>query len=230
MSCQHVIFKDELTKSDSKKDEDLKISKNREARKLVAHELYDTERNYVKLLGYVLEEYKSKLEESQLISNTDCKQIFGNLPELKNLHNELEQEMGSVMQNWDEKTQMGALVASYCSKFLTHYPPYINFLDQSLQLIKELQDRNQNKIQFLLVLILTKSLYLTENCEYFFHFPGFFVSDERRKIISSKLFCGQFYREQLILAKIFLTSYLSQSNVYLATVFYCKSYAKRRKA
>ena len=112
---------------------------------MVAHELYDTERNYVKLLGYVLEEYKSKLEESQLISNTDCKQIFGNLPELKNLHNELEQEMGSVMQNWDEKTQMGALVASYCSKFLTHYPPYINFLDQSLQLIKELQDRNQKK-------------------------------------------------------------------------------------
>ena len=171
----NLIFEDELTKSDGKKDEDIKISKHREARKLVAHELYDTERNYVKLLGYVLEEYKSKLEESQLISNTDCKQIFGNLPELKNLHNELEQEMGSVMQNWDEETQMGALIASYCSKFLTHYPPYINFLDQSLQLIKELQDRNQNKIFYLAALFVIIFVIMSIFMCPFGSFPGFFL-------------------------------------------------------
>ena len=143
--------------STDKKDEE-KIRKNREARKMVAQELYDTERNYVKLIGYVIKEYKEQLEDGQLISDTECRQIFGNLPDLRDLHAELEHEMSKKIQSWDTDTRFGELIASYCSKFITHYPPYINFMDRSLLLIKEIQESN-TKFKAFLRTVLSRATY-----------------------------------------------------------------------
>lgn len=161
-----ATVKDSLTRNDGPKNEtkpppggdEAKIKKNREARRMVAQELYDTERNYVKLLGYVLEEYKDKLDKSGLISETECHQIFGNLPDLHEIHGELEQQMNETMQAWSDDTLIGELIASFSSKFLTHYPPYINYLDRSLQLIKDIQESN-NKFKAFLRSILCRATY-----------------------------------------------------------------------
>jgi hypothetical protein len=135
-----------------------KIEKCRQGRKMVAQELMDTERNYVKLLGYVIDEYKAKLDTSGLISDQECRQIFGNLPDLHNLHSALETDMAKSMISYNDDTHMGKIISSYCDRFLHHYPPYINYLDQSLTLIKEIQESN-NKFKAFLRSILSRATY-----------------------------------------------------------------------
>ena len=116
-------------KAEDEKEE--KVTKNRQARKMVAQELFDTEKNYVKLLGYVIEEYRDKLDHSGLISHTECGQIFGNLPDLRNLHVELEMNLSQTMLSWSDETRIGELMASYCTKLglpiLFYYDKFLNF-------------------------------------------------------------------------------------------------------
>ena len=118
------------------------MRKLRESRKMVFQELLDTERNYVKLLSHVLEQYRKKLEISQMISGTDLRQIFGNLPEICKMHAQLEKEMENVMDKWSQEALVGHVMAGFCEKFLVHYPPYLNYLEQALLRIKELSDTN----------------------------------------------------------------------------------------
>ena len=123
--------------------------KLRERRKMVFQELLETERNYVKLLSYVLDQYHKNLEISQIISGTDLRQIFGNLPEICKMHGELEKELEKVMANWSQEVLVGHVMAGFCEKFLIHYPPYLNYLEQALLRIKDLSDANSKFKTFL---------------------------------------------------------------------------------
>ena len=53
------------------------------------------------------------------------------------------------MNSFSTDTKVGELVASYSARFSETYPPYINYLDQSLQLIKDIQERNYKFKAFL---------------------------------------------------------------------------------
>ena len=128
---------------------------------MVFQELLDTERNYVKLLSHVLEQYRKKLEISQMISGTDLRQIFGNLPEICKMHAQLEKEMENVMDKWSQEALVGHVMAGFCEKFLVHYPPYLNYLEQALLRIKELSDTN-SKFKIFLKQV-QKSLEITLN-------------------------------------------------------------------
>ena len=56
------------------------------------------EKNYVKLLNYLIDEYQAPLERNKLISKTEVKQVFGNLIEILPLHKALEADMATVIQ------------------------------------------------------------------------------------------------------------------------------------
>ncbi|CBY25004.1 unnamed protein product [Oikopleura dioica] len=133
----------------SKDDPQIKIDKARVARKHICMEISQVERNYVKILHHIVSEYKAKLEEAKLIPEAECRQIFGNLVELCNIHSEMDDDIEGAMKTWSDSTQLGQMIGSYGERLLKEYPPYINYLEQSLEKVKTLTEKSTKFRAFL---------------------------------------------------------------------------------
>lgn len=133
----------------AKDDPQIKIDKARVARKHICMEISQVERNYVKILHHIVSEYKAKLEEAKLIPEAECRQIFGNLVELCNIHSEMDDEIEGAMKTWSDSTQLGQMIGSYGERLLKEYPPYINYLEQSLEKVKTLTEKSTKFRAFL---------------------------------------------------------------------------------
>ncbi|CAG5098750.1 Oidioi.mRNA.OKI2018_I69.XSR.g15942.t1.cds [Oikopleura dioica] len=132
-----------------KDDAQEKIEKARVARKFICSEISTVEKNYVKILQHIISEYKSKLEEARLIPEAECKQIFGNLAELCNIHTEMNDAIEGEMNNWSDETQLGQMIGGYGDRLLKEYPPYINYLEHSLEKVKSLTEKSTKFRAFL---------------------------------------------------------------------------------
>ena len=50
--------------------------------------------------------------------------------------------MGVIVKSWGPESKMGAFMMKHFDQFETVYPPYINYLDSSQKLVKELENTN----------------------------------------------------------------------------------------
>ncbi|XP_017879867.1 protein ECT2 isoform X2 [Ceratina calcarata] len=124
--------------------------KNLSPRHQVFLELVQTESNYVGILSTIMTLFKSPLEElidtsGELLNCTEAKIIFGNFPPIYEVHKKMLEELKYSATHWMEDISIGNIFLKYAPNLLKAYPPYVNFFENT----KEMLDQcDQNKPRF----------------------------------------------------------------------------------
>lgn len=116
--------------------------KSMSPRQRVFNELVQTETNFVNVLRSVLHVFKRPLEEpdqkgGQLLNQTELKIIFGNLPPIYDVHMKMLAEFNHAQKHWTEDFSIGAVYLKYADALLKAYPPYVNFYQDSKEMLKK---------------------------------------------------------------------------------------------
>jgi len=109
-------------------------------RQQVFMELLHTEMNYVEILETIVEVYKKPLEDTNqvggsLLDPTEVKIIFGNLQPIYEIHAALLLQLKRAAINWKEDTSIGALIFKYSQDLVKAYPPFVNFFEQTKEVL-----------------------------------------------------------------------------------------------
>ncbi|CAH0406032.1 unnamed protein product [Chilo suppressalis] len=129
-------------------------------RQQVFMELLQTESNYVSILHTIVTMFKQPLEEmveedtssgksQALLNNTELKNIFGNLPPIYELHQRMLEELRYAQANWSEEVSIGRLVLKYTPDMLKAYPPFINFFENTKEMLQQCDRENPRFHAFL---------------------------------------------------------------------------------
>lgn len=80
----------------------------------------------------------------ELLNSTEAK-IFGNFPPIYEVHKKMLEELKYCAARWTEDTSVGNIFLKYSSDLVKAYPPYVNFFENT----KEMLDQcDQNKPRF----------------------------------------------------------------------------------
>ncbi|XP_051158794.1 protein ECT2 isoform X3 [Leptopilina boulardi] len=124
--------------------------KNLSPRYQVFLELVQTESNYVGILNTIMNLFKSPLEvlidtSGELLNSTEVKIIFDNFPPIYDVHKKILEMLREIAANWTEEVSIGNIFLKCARELLTAYPPYVNFFENT----KEMLDQcDQNKPRF----------------------------------------------------------------------------------
>uniref|UniRef100_H2YI26 DH domain-containing protein n=1 Tax=Ciona savignyi TaxID=51511 RepID=H2YI26_CIOSA len=143
----------------SVKGEDLKATVSQTAaivtaRYQVAMELLQTEKNYVGILHTILNLFKKPLDAPNqaggpILASEDVKAIFGSLPEIELVHQNMSKDLQNVMQQWNDTTCIGQIVLKYAEEIGRCYPPFVNFFESSVETITRCESRSSRFHAFL---------------------------------------------------------------------------------
>ncbi|CAG2119479.1 unnamed protein product [Medioppia subpectinata] len=133
--------------SKSKLDTDVKAldQKSKSHTYHVCYELCQNETNYVKILKDILSIFREPLinhSEPQmpqplLPNDIELKTIFGCLPPLIEVHEQIHKKLENIIQNWSEDNEIGKVFVEHSQQFLTAYPQYINYHEKTKEMIDE---------------------------------------------------------------------------------------------
>ncbi|XP_068599492.1 protein ECT2 [Brachionichthys hirsutus] len=106
------------------------------ARWQVSKELYQTESNYVDILGTVLQLFKLPLErEGQvggpILAQEEMKTIFGSIPDIYEVHTRIKNDLRELLTDWSENRSVGNVILKYSKELVKAYPPFVNFFEMS---------------------------------------------------------------------------------------------------
>ncbi|KAJ8734855.1 hypothetical protein PYW08_014105 [Mythimna loreyi] len=129
-------------------------------RQQVFMELLQTESNYVGILHTIVTMFKQPLEEmaeddnsngknQALLNNTELKIIFGNLPPIYELHQRMLEELRYAQAHWSEETSIGRLVLRYTPDMVKAYPPFVNFFENTKEMLQQCDRENPRFHAFL---------------------------------------------------------------------------------
>ncbi|XP_033226944.1 protein ECT2 isoform X2 [Belonocnema kinseyi] len=124
--------------------------KNLSPRHQVFLELVQTESNYVGILSTIMTLFKSPLEDlieksGELLNSTEAKIIFGNFPPIYEVHKKMLEELRYNAAHWTEDVSIGNVFLRYAPDLLKAYPPYVNFFENTKDMLEEC---DQNKPRF----------------------------------------------------------------------------------
>jgi len=136
---------------------DKKIQKpNRNtARYFVASELLETEKNYLRILNTIITIFQRPLEDPNqargaILAPEDVKRIFHPLPDIHQSHQSLTEELQQLMDGWDDDTTcIGNVIQKYAEKFQHHYPAFVNFYEDRVNIMETLEKENSRFHAFL---------------------------------------------------------------------------------
>ncbi|CAH2068784.1 unnamed protein product, partial [Iphiclides podalirius] len=129
-------------------------------RQQVFMELLQTESNYVGILHTIVTMFKQPLEEmaeedssngksQALLNNTELKIIFGNLPPIYELHQRMLEELHYAQAHWSEEVSIGRLVLRYTPDMVKAYPPFVNFFENTKEMLQQCDRENPRFHAFL---------------------------------------------------------------------------------
>lgn len=129
-------------------------------RQQVFMELLQTESNYVGILHTIVTMFKQPLEEmveednsngkyQALLNNTELRNIFGNLPPIYELHQRMLEELRYTQTHWSEEANIGRIVLKYTTDMLKAYPPFINFFENTKEMLQQCDRENPRFHAFL---------------------------------------------------------------------------------
>ncbi|KAM3966479.1 LOW QUALITY PROTEIN: epithelial cell transforming 2 pebble [Aphomia sociella] len=129
-------------------------------RQQVFMELLQTESNYVGILHTIVTMFKQPLEEmaeedntntkmQALLNNTELRNIFGNLPPIYELHQRMLEELRYTQAHWSEEANIGRIVHKYTTDMLKAYPPFINFFENTKEMLQQCDRENPRFHAFL---------------------------------------------------------------------------------
>ncbi|XP_039745490.1 protein ECT2 isoform X2 [Pararge aegeria] len=129
-------------------------------RQQVFMELLQTESNYVGILHTIVNMFKQPLEEmaeddtsngktQALLNNTELKIIFGNLPPIYELHQRMLEELHYAQAHWSEEVSIGRLVLHYTPDMVKAYPPFVNFFENTKEMLQQCDRENPRFHAFL---------------------------------------------------------------------------------
>ncbi|XP_070169784.1 protein ECT2 isoform X3 [Polyergus mexicanus] len=128
-----------------------KVRENLSKRHQVFLELVETEANYVGILNTIMMLFKLPLESligksgKELLNSTEVKIIFGNFPPIYDVHKQLLEALRCSAANWTEDISIGKIFLKYEPDLVKAYPPYVNFFENTKQMLEEC---DQNKPRF----------------------------------------------------------------------------------
>lgn len=76
-------------------------------------------------------------EQEALLNNTELKIIFGNLPPIYETHMKMLEELRRMSANWSEDKSIGNIVLKYSSDLLKAYPPFVNFFEETKEMLTQ---------------------------------------------------------------------------------------------
>ncbi|XP_041973962.1 protein ECT2 isoform X2 [Aricia agestis] len=131
-------------------------------RQQVFMELLQTESNYVGILQTIVNMFKQPLEvmveedstngkNQALLNNTELKIIFGNLPPIYELHQRMLEELHYAQAHWSEEVGIGRLVLKYTPDMVKAYPPFVNFFENTKEMLQQCDRENPRFHAFLKV-------------------------------------------------------------------------------
>ncbi|EFN72495.1 Protein ECT2 [Camponotus floridanus] len=127
------------------------VRENLSKRHQVFLELVETEANYVGILNTIMMLFKLPLENlvgksgKELLNSTEVKIIFGNFPPIYDVHKQLLEALRCSATNWTEDISIGKIFLKYELDLVKAYPPYVNFFENTKQMLEEC---DQNKPRF----------------------------------------------------------------------------------
>ncbi|XP_065214544.1 protein ECT2 isoform X3 [Planococcus citri] len=103
-------------------------------------ELWQTETNYVGILRTIMTLFKASLEkmvdtEAQLLNATELKIIFGHLPPIYSAHCDMLEELKEMVSKWSDDISVGELILKYSDALVKAYPPFINFFENTREML-----------------------------------------------------------------------------------------------
>ena len=125
-------------------------------RQRVFNELVQTETNFVNVLKSILHVFKKPLDDPNqiggpLLNQTELKIIFGNLTPIYDVHLKMLAEFSQAQINWNEQFSIGDVYLKYAQDLLKAYPPYVNFYEDSKQMLLKCEKQNPRFYAFLKV-------------------------------------------------------------------------------
>jgi len=123
-------------------------------RRRTALELLQTEATYLKNLTIVIQVFKDPLEKSAntstpLLKQPDIDSMFGGLPLIKKVHDEIYSDLKTLVDDWQEDCSIGKLMCKYEEPLIKAYPPYVNYFDIGKELIMKRRKENVEFDEFL---------------------------------------------------------------------------------
>ena len=118
----------------------------------VVANLYETERNYVRDLDLILNIYRKRIQNEEIISEIASRNIFNGIDQLHSLHVSFFNSMESLVsvETWSNtRTLIGKLFKEHITQFDTIYINYIDAYALSHKEIKTQSNENQQFVKLL---------------------------------------------------------------------------------
>ena len=101
-----------------------------------------------------LQVFKQPLEtvvntSEELLNILEIKNIFGYFQPIYEVHQKMLDDLRYVEQNWIEDTNIGEIILKYRSELMKAYPPYINFLEKTKEMLDLCDQKNLRFREFL---------------------------------------------------------------------------------
>ena len=130
--------------------------KSMSPRQRVFNELVQTETNFVNVLKSILQVFKKPLDDPNqiggpLLNQTELKIIFGNLPPIYDVHMKMLADFTHAQANWTDSFSIGNVYLKYAEELLKAYPPYVNFYEDSKNMLIKCEKANPRFYAFLKV-------------------------------------------------------------------------------
>ncbi|XP_014677396.1 PREDICTED: protein ECT2-like [Priapulus caudatus] len=123
-------------------------------RQQVTMELLETETNYVNILETIIKLFKDPLDQPDqvggpLLSPTEIKLIFGNLPPIYEVHLKMKESLAEKMASWDDNKSIGNIILQNADALLKAYPPFVNFFEKTKEALQICDHQNTRFHAFL---------------------------------------------------------------------------------
>lgn len=94
--------------------------------------------------------FKTPLEDlietsGELLNSTEARIIFGNFTPIYEVHKKMLAELRYCAAHWTEENSIGNIILRYAPDLMKAYPPYVNFIGNTKEM---LQQCDENKPRF----------------------------------------------------------------------------------
>ncbi|CAD5125889.1 DgyrCDS14078 [Dimorphilus gyrociliatus] len=123
------------------------ICREMSARQKVVVEMLQKERNYAKVLAFMIK-VKNELECSNqpggaILTQHDIRDIFGSLQEIYDTHCQILKQLNYHVNNWQDSCLIGNIIQKNIARLEKVYPPYVKYQDRIARRIAECDSENE---------------------------------------------------------------------------------------
>ncbi|XP_074595213.1 epithelial cell transforming 2 pebble isoform X2 [Brevipalpus obovatus] len=107
-------------------------------RQRIVSEITETEANYIQILNVLVNDIQNEFINSGLLHEGQVKIVFGKLPEILKIHQQLRAELVPILNHWDESTAIiliSEIFKKFSPKIMEKYSPYVNSLESGKEVI-----------------------------------------------------------------------------------------------